>query len=191
MDLVILSCTAEHFRRQAILLRCTGLRIDQVMALEWSHLDQQQANLRVTTGKGTVEAAGREVPVAPVLLAELATWARDDRYLVPTYRKAADYRTQREARSRDMARAWKRAAIPEEFWAKRPHHAFRKGFVSGLKRQGADEEAVETLVGHSLNLRGRYLDPDCLPMREAVALVPALPAREGSPSVVVPIRKKA
>ena len=45
-----------------------------------------------------------------------------------------------------MARVWRRAGIPEEYWRGRPHHALRKGFISCLKREGADEEAVETLV---------------------------------------------
>jgi hypothetical protein len=46
--------------------------------------------------------------------------------------------------------------------------------VSGLKRLGADDEAVEVLVGHSLGLRGHYADPEAMPLREAVALIPAL-----------------
>jgi integrase len=90
-----------------------------------------------------------------------------------------------------MARVWKRAGIPEEYWRGRPHHAFRKGFISCLKREGADEEAVETLVGHSLDLRGKYLDPDFLPMLDAVAKVRALPREKRKAAVVVPIRKKA
>jgi len=46
--------------------------------------------------------------------------------------------------------------------------------VSGLKRAGADDEAVEYLVGHSLGLRGCYTDPDALPLRTAIGLVPAI-----------------
>lgn len=59
-------------------------------------------------------------------------------------------------------------------WKGRPHHAFRKGFVTELRRAGADADAVEYLVGHSLGLRGVYTDPDALALRAAVALVPPL-----------------
>jgi len=37
---------------------------------------------------------------------------------------------------------------------------------------------VEFLVGHSLGLRGVYTDPDALPLREAVELIPPLGAAE-------------
>jgi len=57
-----------------------------------------------------------------------------------------------------------------------PHHAYRKGFISELKRAGADPDAVEYLVGHSLGLRGVYTDPDALPLRDAVNRIPPLPA---------------
>ncbi len=59
-----------------------------------------------------------------------------------------------------------------EVWSGRPHQAFRRGFVSGLKRAGADRDAVEHLVGHTLGSRGAYIDLDSLPLDEAIALVP-------------------
>jgi hypothetical protein len=55
-----------------------------------------------------------------------------------------------------------------------PHHCFRNGFVSELKRSRADSDAVEFLVGHSLGLRGVYTDPSALPVQEAIGLVPRL-----------------
>ena len=73
-----------------------------------------------------------------------------------------------------MVKTWKRSGVREEVWRQRPHHCFRKGFVSELKRAGADSEAVEFLVGHSLGLRGVYTDPDALPQRAAVNLIPPL-----------------
>ena len=72
-----------------------------------------------------------------------------------------------------MRRAWERSgARPEAY--QQPHHSFRKGFVSELRRAGADPDAIEVLVGHSLGLRGVYTDPAALPMREAVGLIPAI-----------------
>jgi hypothetical protein len=78
----------------------------------------------------------------------------------------------RTARARDAARGWERAGVRPEVWRGRPHHAFRRGLVSGLKRAGADADAVEHLVGHALGSRGAYIDLDNLPLDEAVALIP-------------------
>ena len=82
-------------------------------------------------------------------------------------------------RSRDARQAWDRAIKRYEVrseGAEQPHHCLRKGFVSGLKRLGADDEAVEVLVGHSLGLRGVYTDPDAQPLKAAIKLVPELGA---------------
>jgi len=73
-------------------------------------------------------------------------------------------------------RAWKRAGVREEVWKQRPHHAFRKGIRSGLKRLGADDMAVEFLLGHSLGIAG-VSDPEALPMKAAVALIPPISSR--------------
>ena len=76
------------------------------------------------------------------------------------------------AGARDAARGWQRAGVRPEVWKKRPHHAFRKGSVSSMKRLGADPGAVEYLVGHSLGLPGVYIDPEALPLRATVDLIP-------------------
>jgi len=67
-----------------------------------------------------------------------------------------------------------RARVREMAWKGQPHQRFRKGFKSGLKRLGADGEAVEYLIGHDLGIVGVYTDPDALPMREAVDRIPPL-----------------
>jgi len=38
----------------------------------------------------------------------------------------------------------------------------------------ADVEAVEYLVGHDAGIRGVYVDPDRLPLKQTVNLIPAL-----------------
>ena len=70
-----------------------------------------------------------------------------------------------------------RSGVRKEAWEGRPHHAFRKGFVSELKRAGADPDAVEFLVGHSLGLRGVYIDPDALPLAHAIGRIPDVAVR--------------
>ena len=71
-----------------------------------------------------------------------------------------------------------------DVWKSRSSHGIRKGFISELKRSGADDEAVEYLVGHSLRLRGVYGDPDALPLRDAVARIPPLSPATASPSTL-------
>jgi len=123
-------------------------------------------------GKTEQERTGRTIPVSPHLVREMASWGRREGYVVTSNRKVGPY--DRVARQRDMIRAWKRAGVRQEIWNGESHHCFRNGFVSGLKRAGADDEAVEYLVGHSLGLRGCYTDPDALPLREAVNHIPAI-----------------
>ena len=174
MDACIAVCEGP-LRQLGILLRFTGLRVQQAMHLRWDDFDL--ANCRLTIrgelGKSKDERKGRIMPVSKHLVDEMGGWGPREGFLIPSTRKEDGPRA-REARARDMGRAWKRAGVREEAWRQRPHHAFRKGFISELKRAGADVDAVEFLVGHSLGLRGVYMDPEALPLREAVGLVPAL-----------------
>ena len=175
MDACLAALNGWH-RDLATVLRFTGLRTQQVMGLRWGDLDLREGRLiiRGELGKSPQERRGREIPISDHLAGELDRWERSDEgWLIVSKRQRGGDR-ERMARARDVGRAWKRAGVREEAWRGRPHHAFRKGFVSGLKREGADTDAVEHLVGHSLGLRGIYTDPDALPLREAVALVPPL-----------------
>ena len=67
------------------------------------------------------------------------------------------------------------AGIDPRKWQRRSTHAFRKGFVSGLRKAGVDPDAVEFLVGHTLGIVGVYTAPDSLLLLETVTLVPEVP----------------
>lgn len=162
---------ADGWQRQLyVVLRCTGLRVAQALGLRWEDLrlddDTPTFHLRPELGKSQQEKRGRWVPMAPVLVAELATWGTREGFVVPCARD------RREARARDAQRAWSRAGVDPAVWTGCAHHAFRAGFSSSLKRAGADTEAVEFLLGHSRGIREHYVGPDALPLVEAVALVP-------------------
>ncbi len=174
MDAVI-AVASEGQQRLAVLLRFTGLRVQQVMGLRWEDLDLRKGTLTVRgeLGKTKQERRGRVVPLSPLLIDELRSWGPGIGWIVPSRRKADGPRA-REARARDMRRLWKRAGVRDEVWTGRPHHCFRKGFTSGLKRLRADDEAVEYLLGHSLQLRGVYTDPHALPLIDAVKLIPPI-----------------
>ena len=179
MDACVL-CASGSQRRLYTVLRFTGLRVQQAMQLLWDDLDLEAAVLQVRPelGKSLQEKMGRWVPVSRYLVEVVSGWGRREGYLVPSMRAwGANRRSPRLARSRDARRAWDRAI--KRYGVRRPatkmpHHSFRYGFVTGLKRLGADDEAVEFLVGHSMGLRGLYTDPDALPMREAVDLIPPI-----------------
>jgi len=146
------------------------------MHLTWADFDLDEATLRVRPelGKSKQERRGRRVPISPHLVDLLRAWGPGEGYVVESRRFGTGPRARQE-RNRDMRRAWERSgARPEAY--RQPHHCFRKGFVSELRRAGADPDAIEVLVGHSLGLRGVYTDPAALPMREAVGLIPAIGA---------------
>lgn len=169
--------------RLAIVLRCTGLRLRQAMRLQWADLDLDAAELTIRgeLGKSRQEKSGRRIPVSAHLVAEASTWGRREGWLL------GPHLAQRDDPSWRMGRLWAAASVDEVFW-RRPHHAFRYGFESGLKRLGADSEAVEHLVGHSVKgARAYYIDRGALPLREAVDLVPPI-ERVLAP---VPMRRRA
>jgi integrase len=73
-------------------------------------------------------------------------------------------------------RGWLAAGVPAEVWEQRPCHAFRRGFVTGIRAEGAEWHAVEYLVGHKLpGMQQPYVDAwKALKLVEAVKNVPAI-----------------
>ena len=182
MDTVIGALDGWH-QRLAIVLRFTGLRCQQAMGLRWADVDLARGRLTIRgeLGKSRQEQRGRIVPISPHLVAILRDWEREDEWMITSKRAKA---RERMARARDLERGWERSGVRKEAWQGRPHHAFRKGFVSELKRAGADSDAVEFLVGHSLGLRGVYIDPDALPLKAAVEHIPAVNRPASAPADV-------
>ena len=165
MDAMI-ACSSGWQKQLYILLRCTGLRVAQAMALRWTDFDFDRGILTIRPNlpgsKTASEKKGRRIPFASALEPYLRLWKSQamEPWVIPTGRTGKDART---ARSRDARRAWAKAVktygVREE--ATKAHHIFRAGFESGLKRRGADDEAVEYMVGHKLGVRGEsYLDPE-------------------------------
>lgn len=155
--------------RVAVLMRYTGLRVSQAQRLRWGDLDVHTADLviRGELGKSRAERRGRIVPVSRHLVEEVCTWPRRG----DTISSSASTTTFDCA---GMRAAWARSGVPRELWSKRPHHCFRRGFISGLIRRNASREAVEFLVGHDTGIAGVYTDPRALGLRETVDLVPQI-----------------
>jgi hypothetical protein len=119
--------------------------------------------------------SGRIVPFSAHPRKEMLTWNRKadpEGWVVPTTRNDGPRR--RVARQRDMQRSWIRSGVREAVWRGNAMRSFRKGFQSELKRLGADDEAVKYLVGHDLGVRGHYIDPHALRLRETIDVIPAV-----------------
>lgn len=130
--------------------------------------------LRLRLGSGF----GRR-PIAPFLVAELASWGVREGFLVPGGEKES-----REGRGRDVWRFFERAEIDPVYWRGRPHHAFRKAFETNLKAARVDLEAVEFYVGHDLKIRAVYTDPWALPLQELVDAIPEIGKAEAPRKLV-------
>lgn len=74
-----------------------------------------------------------------------------------------------------MRLAWQRAGVRPEVWQRRPDHAFRRAFRTGLLALGANPDAVDYLQGHEIaGSRGSSIDAQQLPLAAALALIPAI-----------------
>jgi integrase len=174
-------------RRLLVVLRCTGLRVHQAMRLQWSDLDLERRTLTVRgeLGKSRAERSGRVVPIAPVLADELAGWG------IRTGALLAPWKKSRTADTMKTTRVWAASNVDPRVWGApagsdkgQPHHAFRKGFKTGLARLGVAAHVRDYLVGHHRGIDAAYLDT-FEEAREAVALLPPIAPRVAT---VLPLR---
>ena len=89
------------------------------------------------------------MPLSPHLLAELGRWGPGEGYVV------APHKAFRVSAPQRMTDIWRASEVPDRIWGAGPgrlkgnaHHAFRKGFKTGLARLGVPSEVRDYLVGH-------------------------------------------
>lgn len=163
--------------RLCVLLRFTGLRVDsQLMQLRWDDLDLDRGELTIRgeLGKSEAEREGRIVPLSPHLVELMKGWGvRDGYVLAPTKEK-------RNSTPELIEELWREAKVPERVWGKvtgrgrtSVHHAFRRGFKTGLADLDVEALVRDYLVGHNLEIDAHYLEL-ARKARRAVAKIPAL-----------------
>lgn len=169
----------------AVIGRCTGLRMSQILALTVGDVELVSATLAVRTGKSRRERSGRILPIAPVLRDYLAPLVASRDRAEPLLRR----RVGAVGRGpwKVVRRAWEEATqageVRREVWQPtgreiaRPDHAFRAAFQGHLVSMGVRDEVIDLLVGHAPGLRGRhYVDGEARRQAaiEAVALIPPI-----------------
>jgi integrase/recombinase XerC len=142
-------------RDHAILetLYSSGLRVSELVGLDWQHVDFENECVRVF-GKGRKE---RIVPIGEVALDALRSLRkrlRDD-----GIERAAVFVNRRGGRltTRSVARFVKLYALRSGTPVAASPHSLRHSFATHLLNQGADLRAIQELLGHSsLSTTQRY-----------------------------------
>ena len=139
---------------------CCGLRIGEVCALKWKHVDMVRRIITVvgTTGRiyncdlmateqyvstPKTRTSNREIPISPLLFKALTMVKRQqglENYVVGDGTKAKEPRTYRETFSRIL----KRLGIPPIVF-----HGLRHTFATRCIESGCDYKTVSVILGHS------------------------------------------
>ncbi len=148
------------------LLYSSGLRVSELVGLDWERLDAESGAVRVL-GKGRKE---RVVPVGRPALRALESYrvACASAGLAatrgPVFRNRAGGRLTARSVDRLMARHVAAAGTP----AKATPHALRHTFATHLLGGGADLRAIQELLGHaSLSTTQRYTHVDLRRLMDA------------------------
>ncbi len=152
------SPTSRRDRAILELLYSTGIRVSELVALDWRDIDRHAEVVRVL-GKGRKE---RVVPVGDTALAAIA----DYRSRWPASRRRdqdAVFLNARGTRltTRSVARIVERWVAKASTRMHASPHAFRHSFATHLLHAGADLRAIQELLGHAtLSTTQRYTHVD-------------------------------
>lgn len=158
---LVASCT-DDLRRQVVFILNTGLRIGEVRALRWEHVDMVRGQMivRLNDWKG-IEGPpkGGRTRVVPLNAAALAV-LREHRHLRSkrVFCKPDGSRLGEHPFSKKLATACRRAELRWVSW-----HVMRHTFASHLAMCGVPLKAVQELMGHAtieMTMRYAHLSPD-------------------------------
>lgn len=186
----------ELHRRVALVQRFTGLRVSQILSLDWSDLDLDKHRLTIRAGRRGAKGQKRDrvVPLHKLLVAELAGWGKREGSVFGRVATKGKKRGQVVIpRGHDVAEvftaAWQRAGVRDSAWSDagdrrrgRPTNAIRARFKSQIAG-AASYELATLLVGQSSHHgeHDAYValgNPEASPywqaMVEALATIPAV-----------------
>lgn len=198
VDAMIARITVPRAKVAAVLMRATGLRIEQVTCIRGEDLDVEANALVIAKGKSRREKAlMRTVAVPPWLLPMLRELgALRDGYLIQHMDRYGGMYDQPMPSPRNLAMhfksAWDRAVKdgvarpgiwkPGNRVKASTTHVLRAVYQATLEEAGVRDAVIDWLVGHS----GRstratsYTKPSMAQMQMAVALVPPIKTMSGS-----------
>jgi len=169
IDLLLAACPPVPWRALVLTAVHTGLRFNELVALEWDAVDLDQATLQVLRGEvqGHVDAPKnnrfRTVPLTSDVVAALRALPRDQQRVFTNKGRSIKYPTALKM----LTNVCHIAGIPHASW-----HAFRHTFATNLCARGAYLKSVQDLLGHStINMTMRYTHPVQDVLRDTVNLL--------------------
>lgn len=147
---------AGSTKHKAILFTAysAGLRVSEVINLEWKHLDRGRSQMLVAQAKGKKD---RYVSLSPILVDILESYYRKCRIKPQKYVFEGPVAGEPySARSAQIifARAKEKAGIKKEI----SFHSLRHSFATHLLEKGTDVRYIQELLGHfSIKTTTRYL----------------------------------
>lgn len=144
----------EWHRRVALVMRYQGIRVGQVLQLDWRDVDLDRGILRLRPFKAA--RSTRAVPLHKELAAAMQSWGRREGRVF-LRGNGSPYRP--DATGEPFSRAWRLAGVLEARWSKptgraglpgergkaRPTNAIRAAFMSGLLRAGISDSLIHYL----------------------------------------------
>jgi integrase len=158
----LLAVAPAHLRPPILCALFTGLRLANVMALDWADVDLTARRLTVRVKSRKPGGKLLTVPIAGPLVAELALLGGKDRGPVFTYRGRPVAKMRRS-----FATAIQRAGITDFHW-----HDLRHTAASWMVQRGVPLAVVRDILGHSdIKLTARYAHVAPAQKREAVEAI--------------------
>src|SRR6059058_432205 len=160
--------TLAGLRGRALLevLYSSGLRVSELVGLDWEQVDENAGLLRVL-GKGRKE---RVVPVGRPALRALAAYRARSAEAGLAVARGPVFLNARGGRltARSVARLMERYVLASGTATKVTPHALRHTFATHLLGAGADLRAIQELLGHaSLSTTQRYTHVDLRRLMDA------------------------
>ena len=141
-------------RAMAETLYSTGLRIGELVALNWADLDIEMSMLRVRHGKGNKE---RIVPIGEPAIVALQAWQRNMPVASapggPIFTNLRGGRITTRSVQNVVARLLARSGVQNRITP----HGLRHSFATHLLDHGADLRSIQEMLGHTnLTTTQRY-----------------------------------